>query len=123
VAERVKKKATAGTEDCGDDNDPFSQLMEDFQEEIKDFEAVKTQKVDVNRSKEASLVAGGKALHDKAAQQIFYGETVAISGTEPALLQHYPACSVCDIDAKMEPSTASSKKCQAHDHFFVSLTS
>jgi hypothetical protein len=69
----VKKEATAGVEDFGDDNDPFSQLMKDLLEEIKDFEAEKTQMVDDKRSKEASLVARDKALCDKAAQQILDG--------------------------------------------------
>jgi hypothetical protein len=86
VAERAKKEATAGVEDFGDDDDPFCQLMEDLLEEMKDFEAERPQMVDDKRSIEASLVAGGKALCDKAAQQILGGESVAIGGSEPVLL-------------------------------------
>jgi hypothetical protein len=43
MAERVKEEATAGVEDFGDDDDPLCQLMEDLLEEIKDFEAKRSQ--------------------------------------------------------------------------------
>jgi hypothetical protein len=86
LAERANKEATAGVEDFGDDDDPVAQLMEDLLEEVKDFEAEKGQMTDDKKNKEASLVAGGKVLHEKAANQILAGETVTIGGSEPTLL-------------------------------------
>jgi hypothetical protein len=118
VAERAKKEATAGVEVWGDDDDPVAQLMEDLLEEVKDFEAEKAQMADDKNNKEACLVAGGKVLHEKSANHILGGETVAIGGSEPTLLQLSPASSVSDIDLTMEPSTKSSKKRQAHDCLF-----
>jgi hypothetical protein len=118
LAERAKKEATAGVEDFGDDDDPVAQLMEDLLEEVKDFEAEKAQMTDEKRNKEASLVAGGKILREKTANQILAGETVAIGGSEPTLLRRSPASSVSDVDLTSEPSTNSSKKRQARDRFF-----
>ncbi len=92
--------------------------MEDLLEEVKDFEAEKAQMADDKKNKEASLVAGGKVLHEKTANQILAGETVAIGGSEPSLLWHSPASSVSDVDLTSEPSTNSSKKRQARDQFF-----
>jgi len=91
LAEWAKKEATAGVEDFGDDDDPVAQLMEDLLEEVKDFEAEKAQMADDKKNKEGSLVAGGKELREKGANQILAGETVAIGGSEPTLLRFSPA--------------------------------
>jgi hypothetical protein len=99
-------------------------LIEDLLEEIKDFEAEWSQMVDDKRSKEASLVAGGKVLREKATQQILGGEPLAIGGSEPTLLRHSPASSVSGVsdgNDMTNPSTASSKKRRAHEHFFFDL--
>ena len=86
MSKKAKEEATAGIEDFGgDDNDPFNQLMEDLLLEIKDHEAEKEQKKESKKSQEESLVAGGKLLRDKAAQQILSGTTVAIGGAETLL--------------------------------------
>ena len=74
-------------EDFGDDDDPFSQLMEDLLlEEIKDHEAERTQKIDDKRSREESLVSGGNVFHNKVARQILGGDFVVIGGAEHILL-------------------------------------
>jgi len=65
--------------------------MEDLLEEVKDFEMEKAHMADEKKNKEASLVAGGKVLCEKAANQILVGETVAIGGSEPTLLWCFPA--------------------------------
>jgi hypothetical protein len=73
-------------EDFGDDeDDPFSQMVEDLLEDIKDNEAVKNTKKDEKKTHEDSL-PGGKNLRDKAAVQILSGGAVAIGGQEPSLL-------------------------------------
>jgi hypothetical protein len=77
LTEWAKKEATAGVEDFRDDDDPIAQLMEDLLEKVKDFEAEKAQMADDKKNNEASLVAGGKVLREKAANQILAGETVA----------------------------------------------
>jgi hypothetical protein len=118
LAEWAKKEATAGVEVFGDDDDPVAQSMEDLLGEVKDFEAEKAQMADDKKNKEASLVAGGKVLHEKVANRILAGETVAIGGSEPTLLQSSPASSVSDVDLTLEPSTNSSKNLQARDRFF-----
>ena len=92
--------------------------MEDLLEEVKDFEAEKAHMADEKKNKEASLVAGGKVLCEKAANQTLAGETVAIGNSEPTLLWCSPASSVSDVDLTSEPSTNSSKKRQACDGFF-----
>jgi len=66
VSDRAKREATSGREDFGDDDDPFTQLMEDLLQEIQDFEAEKSLKRDEKKSREAELVAGGQKLRDKA---------------------------------------------------------
>ena len=105
VSKKAKEEATAGIEDFGDDDDdPFNQLMEDLLLEIKDHEAEKEQKKESKKSQEESLVAGGKLLRDKAAQQILSGTTVAIGGAETSLatFQASPTSSVSDVEASTE---------------------
>jgi hypothetical protein len=46
VSDRAKREATSGREDFGDEDDPFTQLMEDLLQEIQDFEAEKSLKHD-----------------------------------------------------------------------------
>ncbi len=61
AAKRAKEAATSGEENFGDDNDdPFTQLMGDLLDEVKDHEAEKTQKWGDKKNKEESLVARGE---------------------------------------------------------------
>jgi hypothetical protein len=110
VAKRAKEEATPGVEDFGDDDDdPFNQLMEDLLLEMKDHEAEKEQTKEAKKNIEASLVAGGKLLRDKAAHQILGGTAVAIGGVEPKF-RASPTSSVSDFDASAETSSASKKR-------------
>jgi hypothetical protein len=59
--------------------------MEDHLMEINDHETEKEQKKENKKSQEESLVAGGKLLRDKAAQQIVTGTTVAVGGAKASL--------------------------------------
>ncbi len=110
VSDRAKREATSGREDFGDDDDPFTQLMEDLLQEIQDFEAEKSLKRDEKKSREAELVAGGQKLRDKAAHQLLSGVPFAIGGMRPS-----PTSSVSDVDVSAttkskESSTASTSK-------------
>jgi hypothetical protein len=44
IKKMADQEATAGIEDFGNDDDPFTQAMEDLVEEMRDFEAEKSQK-------------------------------------------------------------------------------
>jgi hypothetical protein len=78
--------------------------MEDLLLEIKDHETEKEQKKKSKKSQEESLVAGGKLLCDKAAQQILSGTTVAIGGAETLLatFRASPASNISDVEASTE---------------------
>ena len=116
VSKKAKEESTAGIEDFGDDDDdPFNQLMEDLLMEIKDHEVEKEQKKENKKYQEESLVAGGKLLWDKAAQQILSGTTVAVGGAEASLatFRASPTSSVSDLEASAERSSSGSKKRRA----------
>jgi hypothetical protein len=85
--------------------------MEDLLLEMKDHEAEKEQIKEAKKNIEASLVAGGKLLRDKAVHQILGEIAVAVGGVEPklALLWASPTSSLSDFDASAEASCASKK--------------
>jgi hypothetical protein len=108
-------------EDFGEEDDPFSQLMDDLLEEMKDNEVERNKIKDEKKKREDSLVAGGKLLRDKAAVQILNGGAVAIGGPEPSLLtaraRESPTFSLSDMESSITPSSGW-KRSSGRDRFF-----
>ena len=114
IKKMADQEATAGIEDFGDDDDPFTQAMEDLVEEMRDFEAEKSQKREEKKNREESLVAGGQKLRDKAAQQILGGVPVAVGCLRPSPTSSMSDADVAGVKSK-EPSTSSvAKKSPSH---------